>query len=212
MNGEPHYGTSNNGQTHFGWGDPIPKRKRAKGPHLFYGVLVGTPTSDLLAHRGQAYCREYRLPRAWLTPAQQMHISLISLGDGRDNDAIDAACCIGSLIQAKPFDVCFDRLSAFGGGALVLRSSDHSPALQDFWRKLSAIVHDSPLQPFVTNSLEPHVTLLRDRGRVRGIQERLVEPVTWTIRSFALIRSYEGKYEFPGTWQLNGQDDAHAVM
>ena len=117
MNGEPHYGTSNNGQTYFGWGDPIPKRKRAKGPHLFYGVLVGTPTSDLLAHRGQAYCREYRLPRAWLTPAQQMHIRLISLGDGRDKDAIDAACCIGSLIQAKPFDVCFDRLSAFGGGA-----------------------------------------------------------------------------------------------
>ncbi|MBN9254330.1 MULTISPECIES: 2'-5' RNA ligase family protein [unclassified Mesorhizobium] len=212
MNGEPHYGTSNNGQTHFGWGDPIPKRKRAKGPHLFYGVLVGTPTSDLLAHRGQAYCREYRLPRAWLTPAQQMHISLISLGDGRDNDAIDAACCIGSLIQAKPFDVCFDRLSAFGGGALVLRSSDHSPALQDFWRKLSAFVDDSPLKSFVTNSLEPHVTLLRDRASLPKIPERLVEPVGWTVHGFALIHSHEGKYKLPGTWQLDGQDDALAVM
>ncbi|MBZ9823465.1 2'-5' RNA ligase family protein [Mesorhizobium sp. CA4] len=113
---------------------------------------------------------------------------------------------------AKAFDVSFDRLSAFGGGALVLRSSDHSPALQHFWRKLSAIVHDSPLRDFVTNRLEPHVTLLRDRDEVPKIQERLVEPVSWRVRNFALIHSHQGEYTFPGTWQLNGQDDAHAVM
>ncbi|TPI21989.1 2'-5' RNA ligase family protein [Mesorhizobium sp. B4-1-1] len=212
MSGEPRYGIDNKGQAFFSFGDSIPEQRWANGPHLFYGALVEKPTNDLLARKGEIYCREYRLLRAWLTPAEQMHITFIGLGDGKSEDAVDTACRIGGLMQAKPFDVCFDRLSAFGGGALVLRSSDHSPALQHFWRKLSAIVHDSPLQDFVTNRLEPHVTLLRDRGRVPGIQERLVEPVRWTVRSFALIHSHGGKYEFPGIWQLNCQDDAHAVM
>ncbi|CDX12867.1 conserved hypothetical protein [Mesorhizobium plurifarium] len=212
MNEQPWFGIDNKGQAFFSFSDPIPEPKRAKEPHLFYGALVEKPTNDLLAKQGEIYRREYGLRRAWLTPAEQMHITLIGLGDGKSDDAVDAACRIGGLIQAKPFDVCFDRLSAFGGGALVLRSSDHSPALQQFWRKLSAIVHDSPLQDFVTNRLEPHVTLLRDRGRVPKIQERLVEPVRWTVRSFALIRSHSGEYKLPGAWQLNGQDDAHAVM
>ena len=89
---------------------------------------------------------------------------------------------VGLLIQARPFDVCFDRLSAFGGGALVLRSSDHSPALQAFWRKLSAVIDDSPLKPFVTNSVEPHVTLLRDRLGVPKVREQFVESMSWTVR------------------------------
>lgn len=212
MRGDPLYGTDSKGQAFFNFDDPTPKHRWTKEPHMFYGALVEKPTRELLAHRGASYRREYKLLDAWLTPARQTHITLMGLGDGKSEYVTEVACHVGSLIQAKPFDVCFDRLSAFGGGALVLRSGDHSPALQHFWRKLSAIVHDSPLQDFVTNRLEPHVTLLRDRGRVPGIQERLVEPVRWTVRSFALIRSHWGKYEFPGTWQLSGQDDSHAVM
>jgi 2'-5' RNA ligase len=214
MNGQLTFGTHQNGQTYFGWGELKTggKRRRANEPHLFYGILVGEPTNNLLVCRGEGYCREYGLLKAWLTPAKQAHVTLMGLGDGKSPYVVETACRVGSLIQAAPFDVCFDRLSAFGGGALVLRSGDHSPALQDFWRKLSAIVHDSPLQDFVTNSLEPHVTLLRDRDGAPKIPERLVEPVVWTVRSFALIRSHGGKYEFPGTWQLSGQDDAHAVM
>ncbi|CAH2401738.1 hypothetical protein [Mesorhizobium escarrei] len=55
-----------------------------------------------------------------------------ALGDGKPNALVDIAFHIGSLIQARPFDVCLDRVSAFGGWALVLRSGDHSPALQAF--------------------------------------------------------------------------------
>jgi len=212
MSGEPRYGIDDKGQAFFTFGDPVLKPKWMKEPHLFYGVLVEKPTNELLARRGESYCREYKLLHARLTPATQTHITLMSLGDGKSAYVVETACRVGSLIQAKPFDVCFDRLSAFGGGALVLRGGDHSPALQHFWRKLSAAVDDSPLKTFVTNSLEPHVTLLRDRDGVPKIPERLVEPVTWTVRSFALIRSHRGKYEFPGTWQLSGQDDALSAM
>jgi 2'-5' RNA ligase len=214
MSGQHTFGTDENGQTYFGWEElkASGKRRRANEPRLFYGILVGEPTSTLFEQWARSYRREFRLLQAWLTPAKQTHVTLMGLGDGKSPYVVETACRVGSLVQAKPFDVCFDRLSAFGGGALVLRSGDHSPALQDFWRKLSAVVHDSPLQPFVTNSLEPHVTLLRDRDGVPNVPEQLVEPVSWSVRSFSLIRSYEGKHEFPGTWQLSGQDDAHAVM
>lgn len=191
----------------FQWDNPIPVRE----PHLFYGFLVDDPINAMLRRRAEHYNQELGL-RGRLTPSDQMHISLIGLGDGKLEAVVDIARHVGLLIQAKPFDVCFDRLSAFGGGALVLRSSDHSPALQAFWRKLSAVIDDSPLKPFVTNSVEPHVTLLRDRLGVPNVRERIVEPMSWTVRSFALIRSHQGNYRCPAIWQLTGQDDAQPAM
>ncbi|WP_258051997.1 2'-5' RNA ligase family protein [Mesorhizobium sp. INR15] len=178
---------------------------------MFYAALFEAPVNAMLTREAEHYCRDLELSGR-LTPAEQMHMSLIGLGNGKPQALMSIARHIGLLVQAKPFDVCLDRLSAFGGGALVLRSSDHSPAFQAFWRQLSAVVDDSPLQPFVTNSVEPHVTLLRDRVGVPKLRERAVEPICLTVRSFALIRSHQGKYERPATWQLNGQDDALAAM
>ncbi|WP_348630340.1 2'-5' RNA ligase family protein, partial [Mesorhizobium sp. M7A.F.Ca.CA.001.05.1.1] len=115
---------------------------------------------------------------------------------------------------AKPFDVSFDRLCAFGGGALVLRNSDGNPSLQEFWRNLTAVISDSPLKLFLTKSIEPHVTLLRDKVGVPKIRERAIEPISWTVRDFALVQSFiqEGRYEVPHRWQLTGQDDARPAM
>jgi len=207
MNELPTYGIAKNGQAFFLWDSPSPARE----PHLFYGFLIEDPVNAMLRRRAEHYNQELGL-RGWLTPIDQMHISLIGLGDGKQKRVVEIARHVGSLIQARPFDVCFDRLSAFGGGALVLRSSDHSPALQAFWRKLSAVIDDSPLKPFVTNSVEPHVTLLRDRRGVPKVREQFVESMSWTVRSFALIRSHQGKYKCPAIWQLDGQDDAQPAM
>lgn len=147
---------------------------------------------------------------------EQLHISLVRLGDhdGLPVPLVEAACRAGALVQASAFDVCFDRLSPFGGGALVLRASDGVPPLQAFWRGLGAVLADSPLQPFVANSFEPHVTLLRDKLRVAKLAERAVEPVGWTVRDFVLIHSFlrQGRYQLHGRWQLSGQDDALAAL
>ncbi|MCQ8871372.1 2'-5' RNA ligase family protein [Mesorhizobium sp. LMG17149] len=207
MSGKFSYGTAKNGQTFFRFEGQSPIRE----PHLFYGFLVEDPVNAMLRRRAEHYNQELRL-RGWLTPTDQMHISLIGLGDGKQKRVVEIARHVGLLMQATPFDVCFDRLSAFGGGALVLRSSDHSPTLQAFWRKLSAVIDDSPLKPFITTSLEPHVTLLRDRRGVPKVRERIVEPISWTVRSFSLIRSHQGEYKCPATWQLTGQDDSLAGM
>ncbi|WP_240547044.1 2'-5' RNA ligase family protein [Mesorhizobium tianshanense] len=154
--------------------------------------------------------------RGILFQAERLHISLVGLGDhdGLPGGLVEIACRIGTMIEAKPFDVSFDWLSAFGGGALVLRGSDGAPSLQAFWRNLAAVIADSPLKPFVTNSIEPHVTLLRDEVRVPRVRERIVEPIGWTVRDFVLIHSLirQGLYKELGRWQLNGHDDSLAAM
>lgn len=93
-------------------------------------------------------------------------------------------------------------------------SSRWHPAPATFWRSLGATLSDSPLKPFVANSFEPHVTLLRDRTRVAKLGERVIEPIGWTVRDFVLIHSFlgRGRYQFYGRWQLSDQDDAVAAM
>jgi 2'-5' RNA ligase len=211
MNELPLFGVGKNGQTFFRWDEP----GRHRDDRLFFAILVETSVSAALACRAADWRRELGL-RGEPFRAERLHISLIGLGDhdGLPDGVVKIACHIGSMIEAKPFEVCFNRLSAFGGGALVLRGSDSVPSLQAFWRHLAAVIADSPLKPFVTNSIEPHVTLLRDKIRVPKVRERVVEPISWTVRDFVLIHSLtrQSVYKELGRWQLNGHDDSSAAM
>jgi RNA 2',3'-cyclic 3'-phosphodiesterase len=210
MSGQPAFGTAKNGQAFFRW------EQAGKHLHrLFFAILVGSAIAGRLARKAIALNREFGL-QGWLVPENHIHISLVGLGGHEEypQELVETACHIGSMIVAKPFEVSFDRLSAFGGGALVLRGSDGNPSLQKFWRDLTAVISDSPLKPFLTRSIEPHVTLLRDEVGVPRIRERSIDPVGWTVRDFVLIHSLIGKgaYKQPGRWRLTGQDDALPAM
>ncbi|CCV12282.1 2'-5' RNA ligase family protein [Mesorhizobium sp. STM 4661] len=211
MNELPSFGIGKNGQTFFRWDEPDQRRN----DRLFFAILLESTIAASLAPRAAGWQRELGL-RGALIPAEQLHISLVGLGDhdGLPMSLVEAACRAGELVQAASFDVSFDRLSAFGGGALVLRGSGGIPPLQAFWRSLGATLADSPLKPFMANSFEPHVTLLRDRTRVAKLGERVIEPIGWTVRDFVLIHSFlgRGRYRLYGRWRLSGQDDAVAAM
>lgn len=211
MNELPTFRTAENGQTSFNWQE----LDRCSNDRLFLATLLERTVAAPLALKAAAWSRELGL-RGRLVSTDHMHISLVGLGDhdGLPEGLVELARHVGSMIEAKPFDVSFDCLSAFGGGALVLRGNDSVPPLQAFWRNLAAVIADSPLRPFVTNSIEPHVTLLRDKVRVRKVHERAIDPICWTVRDFVLIHSFirQGRYEVLGRWQLNGQDDAVASM
>ncbi|UCI06985.1 2'-5' RNA ligase family protein [Mesorhizobium sp. B1-1-8] len=207
----PSFGIGKNGQTFFRWGEPDLHRN----DRLFFAILLESTVALPLEERAAVWQRDLQL-RGKLIPAKQMHISLVGLGDhdGLPRPLVDAACCAGALVRAHAFNVSFDRLSAFGGGALVLRGSDGIPPLQTFWRSLGAVLIDSPLKPFVATSFEPHITLLRDKARVPKVDERPIEPIGWTVRDFVLIHSFlrQGRYQICGRWQLSSQDDVLAVM
>ncbi|WP_292231615.1 2'-5' RNA ligase family protein [Mesorhizobium sp.] len=186
-----------------------------RNDRLFFGILVESAIADALASRAIAWQRELGLGGK-LVRARHLHISLLMLGDhdGLPKPLVDAACRAGSLVRAQAFDVTFDRLSAFGGGALVLRGNNGIPPLQAFWRALASVLSDSPLKPYVPNSIEPHVTLLRDKASVAKVDERSIEPIGWTVREFVLMHSFlrKDRYQVCGRWQLGGKDDALAAM
>lgn len=209
MNELPTFSTAANGQTGFNWQE---RNKRRPLDRLFFCHLMERTVADPVALQATAWCQELGLRGKIIAD----HISLVGLGDhdGLPEGLVEFARHIGSMIVAKPFDVSFDRLCAFGGGALVLRSSDGNPSLQEFWRNLTAVISDTPLKLFLTKSIEPHVTLLRDRVGVPKIRERTIDPISWTVRGFALVHSFiqEGRYEVPHRWQLTGQDDAQPAM
>ncbi|MDF3153509.1 2'-5' RNA ligase [Mesorhizobium sp. M7A.F.Ca.CA.001.09.2.1] len=209
MNELPTFNTAENGQTSFNWHE---RNRRRRTDRLFFCHLMDGTIADPIALQATAWRQELGLKGKTIAD----HISLVGLGDhdGLPEGLVELAHHIGSMIVAKPFDVSFDRLCAFGGGALVLRNSDGNPSLQEFWRNLTAVISDSPLKLFLTKSIEPHVTLLRDKVGVPKIRERAIEPISWTVRDFALVQSFiqEGRYEVPHRWQLTGQDDARPAM
>lgn len=212
MSGQPAFGTAKNGQTFFQWEE----FERHFDDRIFFAILAESAIAGPLARKAVDLDRELGL-QGWFVPEDHIHISLVGLGDhdGFPQELVEIACRIGSMIVAKPFEVSFDRLSAFGGGSLVLRGgSGSNPALQEFWRNLTALISDSPLKCFLTKSIEPHVTLLRDEARVPKIRERSIDPVSWLVRDFVLIHSLIGKgvYKERGRWQLTGQDDSLAGM
>ena len=140
MNELPTFSTAENGQTSFNWQE----RNRHRNDRLFFCHLMERTIADPVALQAAAWRKELGL-RGKIV-AGRMHISLVGLGDhdGLPEGLVELAGHIGSMIVAKPFNVSFDRLSAFGGGALVLRSTDGSPSLQEFWRNLTAVIsyHD----------------------------------------------------------------------
>ncbi|MER8726384.1 hypothetical protein [Mesorhizobium sp. M1027] len=106
-------------------------------PHIL-AILAESAVAGPLARKAIALNRELRL-QGWFVPENHIHISLVGLGDhdGYPEKLVEIARHIGSMIVAKPFDISFDRLTAFGGGSLVLRNGDSNPALQEFWRNLT---------------------------------------------------------------------------
>ncbi|MER8685253.1 2'-5' RNA ligase family protein [Mesorhizobium sp. M1136] len=211
MNELPAFRITENGQAVFNWQE----LDRRWNDRLFFAILLESTIAVPLARRAAVWRRESGL-RGQAFPAERLHISLVGLGDydGLPEELVEIARHVASMVQAKPFEVSFDRLSAFGGGALVLRGSDGVPPLQAFWRNLTALIADSPLKPFVGSSFEAHVTLLRDKLRVQRVRERAIEPINWTVRDFVLIRSLirQGRYDELGRWRLNGHDDSVAAM
>ncbi|MER8777126.1 hypothetical protein [Mesorhizobium sp. M0977] len=146
MNELPAFRITENGQAVFNWQE----LDRRWNDRLFFAILLESTIAVPLARRAAVWRRESGL-RGQVFPAERLHISLIGLGDydglpggigqNRPPRRLDG--------PGEPFEVSFDRLSAFGGGALVLRGSDGVPPLQAFWRNLTALIADSPLKPFV---------------------------------------------------------------
>jgi RNA 2',3'-cyclic 3'-phosphodiesterase len=140
---------------------------------------------------------------------ERLHISLFSLGwwdDWREKmiAKVDQAA---AELKVLPFEITLDRTMSFlnypDNHAFVLVGSGGVDRLKTFHTLLGATMTKNDLRRRVHTISTPHVTLLYDK---RVVDEQPIEPVSWTIRDFVLVRSLyrQTKHIDVARWQLRG--------
>jgi 2'-5' RNA ligase len=163
------------------------------------------------AARIETLARRYRAEygfRGKPRPTSIFHVSLQNLGQYdelplsaiNERKANDAA----AQVKANPFVVMFNRVESFSGGGgrypLVLRGDDGVVGLEMLGRSLGVSMRMAGLK--ARFDFTPHLTLLYGE---RPIRERFIQPISWTVREFVLVRSLIGKSKYIrlGRWPLD---------
>jgi 2'-5' RNA ligase len=173
---------------------------------LFFAAIPDAQAAVQIERRAMAFQKELGWEGVPLS-ADQFHITLYYLGahNGMPQGIVAKAVETAAAIKAAPFEVTFDRAKSFSGKShsrpLVLCSRKTLAGLSAFQRKLRAALKQAGLDNWPQPSFTPHVTLLYDR---RGVPEQDVEPVSWTVNEFALVRSFHGlsRHEPLARWPL----------
>ncbi|MGH8213338.1 MAG: RNA 2',3'-cyclic phosphodiesterase [Rhodanobacteraceae bacterium] len=175
---------------------------------LFFAVHPDAQAAQQIGALAQTLHAKHGL-RGKPLPADRLHITLHHLGDygGLPESLIEAANAAAARMAMPPFEVRFDRVASFAGGArkrpCVLRSEapDANPALIALQAGLGAHLRDAGLGTHVERRFTPHVTLLYAE---RGITEAVVPPIAWIVRGFALVHSLlgRGQHRILRAWPL----------
>lgn len=128
-----------------------------------------------------------------------LHVTLLDLGlfaEHKVGIAMKAAESVA--IASLPLDIVFDCAMSFAGGrALVLAGGGGNASLAALRQNLEVAMRKLGLRANPVKT--PHLTLMH--GSRMDI-DHPVEPIRWTARKFALIRSHVGDtlHEPLGTW------------
>ena len=139
-------------------------------------------------------------------PAHRLHITLHYLGAfaGLPADVIEQARAAASSIETPAFDLQLDRIETFASRRpkrpLVI-AGDANEACSAFVDTLDKALQTAGIFVKSHPQFIPHVTLLYDEHR---IARRSIEPIEWTVREFALVRSLLGRsqHEVLARWPL----------
>jgi 2'-5' RNA ligase len=173
---------------------------------LFFAAIPNPHAAAQIEKRAQSFRKELGLKGRPLA-ADQFHITLYYLGThpGVPQGIVAKASETAAAIRMAPFEVTFDRAMSFAGKSnsrpLVLCSSKGLPALVAFQQALRAAIKKAGLDHWTQPSFTPHVTVLYDR---RGVPEQSIEPISWTVGEFLLVRSLHGlsRHEPLARWPL----------
>ncbi|MEO8153066.1 MAG: 2'-5' RNA ligase family protein [Rhizobacter sp.] len=138
---------------------------------------------------------------------ERFHVTLLHLGDYAEerSDIVSIAVSAANGILSGDFDVGFDRMASFtgkGGKApLVLQGGAGVQDVIAFQRTLADAIKRTSLHKWAKGSFTPHMTLMYDD---RLVPEEAVEPVSWKVQEFALVRSLLNKTQHIvlGRWAL----------
>jgi 2'-5' RNA ligase len=174
--------------------------------NLFLALFPDRYSATQLTHLAKSQRARHRLRGKPLAEAR-FHLSLhrlVHVGHVLKDLVRDVSFAAeGAAGAVPPFEIKFDRVCSFrGSGAFVLWSPGGNRALLQFRETLGMAlgnggVHCDP------SKFQPHVTLLYDD---QAVVEEVVEPVSWVVNEFVLVRSIVGetKYDLLERWKLRG--------
>lgn len=173
---------------------------------LFFAVFPDSAAAARIAGIAQALRSQHGL-RGKPLHSERFHVTLHHLGDyaGLPDDLVAKAGQAAMRVDMPAFEVAFDSASSFSrqlrNRPFVLRGDAGVASLQDLQSALGRGMAACGMGRLVEHKFTPHVTLLYDD---RAVEPQPIEPVTWTVRDFVLVRSLLGKTEHRilGRWRL----------
>jgi RNA 2',3'-cyclic 3'-phosphodiesterase len=168
---------------------------------LFFAIYPPLDVKLAIAQQAAKLRDELGLS-ASLRKHENLHITLHDMNVYKDwsiHDVAVVAMEVAAEINAASFDVMFDRLKSFGGGAIALSGDTGAEELMCFRELLGAGLHNAGLRP--QRGFTPHITLMYGKT---AVTEQPVDPVLWRAAEFALVNSHVGKshHEILGCWSL----------
>lgn len=176
---------------------------------LFFAVLPENPVAARIAQLTDALRLEHGLHGAGIH-AEQLHISLLSLGDhvGLPHDLLAAATSAAAQIAQAAFRVRFDTVQTFRnksrisrGYPIVLCGNEGVVGLETLYQALASTFLRLGFKAMPAN-ITPHMTLLYDR---QSVPKHMVAPVEWDVREFVLLNRHINQkrpYSVLGKWPL----------
>jgi len=179
------------------------KFARSSGARSFFAAVPDAGTAERI-HRVAGVLKRAHKFDGKLIPPERLHISLFFLGGLPEQD-VRAACTAAAEVRMEPFEVLFDRTASFhgkrGSRPFVLVGDDGLQRLTSFRQMLGGAMLRSGLRRVANTNFTPHVTLLYD---ARAVEEYPIEPISWTVNEFVLIRSLRG-HEHLARWPLEAR-------
>jgi 2'-5' RNA ligase len=174
---------------------------------LFLAAVPDVGTASRIYELAGIFRRAHKFKGDLIKP-EHLHISLFFLGswdDGLPEMIITKVHRAADELKSLAFEVTLDRTMSFSGqpenSPFVLVGDSGVGQLKVFRKALGVAMTRNDLRRWVHTNFTPHVTLLYDE---RGVDEQPIEPISWRVGEFVLVRSLYGqtKHIHLARWHL----------
>jgi 2'-5' RNA ligase len=192
-------------------GAPIPSQDSLPGmaatpraESLFFCVFPDSAACEAIAAETDALRVEHSLLGVPIRP-NRLHATLHYLGEHliEREDLVAAASAAAGRVMHSCFQANLGRVSSFHTRAdkqpCILLFQEERPPIHTLWRELGNHLMAAGLGRYLKREFLPHVTVLYD---TRAVTPHAVEPISWQVRDFSLVRGRNGEYEVLGSWPL----------
>lgn len=162
---------------------------------LFLAILPDAAGARRIAALAEGLRAEFGL-RARALPAERLHLTLHYFGEFAGVPAALVAAVDGVMrgLAAPGFEVVFDRVASFGGGAgrkpwVLLGGTEANGPLQALQQRSGRRLAEAGLALPGQGRFRPHVTLLYDGA----LPQRTIDPVVLAVHEVALVDSLVGR-------------------